>query len=275
MKKITIILLSLILLIAGCSSSNSYTEQDLIDYGYEKNGNGHYRLEVGESSVFVILNDTTGEPIGIAVEVYPSNYQTIQLAYMFDENGWSATYYNGKEGDQISTNINPNDAYAYINSIEPNVIVELMKLVESKNIDTTALEGGDKATIDELITDAIKISNVTVKDSTYTNDSFEEDFVNSEYFLQVNFDITNNSENSINLKDWNQEICFETPTGTGCDYLAAMAPGDTYIDEQTLNPGATISVQMTGIVPGDATNFYITFESYEDDTYIASAFVNK
>lgn len=276
MKRIIMLLLALVLILAGCGSS-SYTEQDLIDNGFTINEKGNYMLSVtDDSDVFVTVDENGTTPTGISIQVYPSEYQTVQLKYLFENNGWTA-YYFIDDGEDFSISLDPNDAYEYVKAFSPNAVEELDKLIDSENISTAPLEGGDISVVEEYVTPVIQVSNLKVSTSTYTNEYMEEDFVNNEYFLQVNFDITNNSDKTINFGDLYLDLCYEISTGEDCQWIMGSVgiPGDSEVYEQTLNSGATTSLQYTVVVPGDASNFHLKIYSNDEVIYYESDKVNN
>lgn len=266
------ILISILLILSGCN--NSYSEEDLINDGYKKDDSGNYRLYIGESGDVTILVDESGtEPIGIGAGVYVDEYQYITVYYYFLKDKWEAAYWNGENEVQP---IDVNDAYAYMASFEPKIVEELSKIMDSLNIPSDQLEGGDKSDIESLVANDIEISNLKVEGSKNTDESGMNDVGSDEYLLQVNFSLTNISNNAIDVNKFNTELCYSIPTGQECSNdIAHGIDSDTDLYDQTITPGSTVDVQQTMIVENDAYDFYVKISSNEEKVYFESQVVNK
>lgn len=252
MKKVMLIILSFLFILTGCSSSD-YTKEDLAntDYVLNQSNNTMYK-EWDNSSVFVAF-DYDQNPVAIGIDFAPTSYQSLELKYVLADDMWYAYYTSGGE----TIKIEPNDLYAYLKTVAPEAIEELSNFVESKNISTTALEGGDSAVIDELLIPDLTISNLKITDSGYTNLAVTDNYFYNAYYVQVNFNITNNTSEDIDLSTTKFEVCYKSNSGSKCANLETLEESDTDLANKILKPNETYSIQMNAAVPTDSTSFEI------------------
>lgn len=255
MRNIILILLGFLFVLSGCSNT-SYTEEDLVAAGYIKDETtNEMYMSWNETRVFVSF-DESGSAEAIGIDDAPTSFQSFELIYVFAEEVWSATYDNGKE----IIDVNPADLYAYLdNNPEIDATSELEKLADSKNISTRDLKDGDVDVIASMIAPDFAISNVKVVDSTYTDPDVEDNYLYTVSYVQVNFDLTNNTSEDIDLDEMDFKVCYDSKAGYGCSELEVLEQEDTITKDQTLQSGETLSVQRTAVVPTDATNFTISF----------------
>lgn len=266
MRNIVLILLSFLLVLSGCSDT-SYSEEDLINGGYVVNETDNIAYRSWDNSdVFVSFDDNDNiEAIG--VNELSSSYQSVQLKYVYMDSKWIANFFIGNRMEEI----NPNDAYAYMEGVAPEAINDMLKLVDSENITTRALEDGDSTVVEDLLAINIIISEPVITDATYTSD----DALNAVNYTQANFDLTNNTGANINLGDTYFSLCFNTLDTDECVDLEVVEPSDTKLENEILKSDDTLSVQLKAIVPTDASNFYVSFGIPSNEIYVDSVVVEK
>lgn len=247
MKKISLILLSFLLLLGGC---NPYPRDETLEsYGYDLKDNGVYVLEVRDGNyVSTILDSNTEKEIGIGASIETETHDHIDLSYNYNTLNWNSKY----NGDM---DLDVKNVYSYIEEEIPMMATELLKLAEYKNVPMDELYGGDKNNIDKILYNNLRISNPVVVDSNTTK---TKGLLENEYYLQVNYDLVNNTTESVNLGELHAWMCYSISRGSGkCNDLGTLKINEFYSGNDSLNPEDAISVQYTTAIPVEGYDFYM------------------
>lgn len=272
MKYIIILLLSFLILLGGC---NPYPKDDVLEsYGYDLKDNGSYVLKIGDTaSIYTYSDPNTEDFMGVAADVHVNSYQGVSIRYNNVKQVWEGQAEVEPEAFSSATSANASDAYAYILSVEPKIGGELAKISEYKNIPMDQLQGGDKEKIVEQLYTNIKVSNPKLLEISKNSEELKGD----EYFLQINFDIANNTKEDIEFSNLDTMLCYSISAGSGqCNFLPTLDQSELELPDEILKSSSNTSIQYTTIVPDSAKDFYISVSNSTQETiHATSELVNK
>lgn len=271
MRRIMLIVLSFLFILTGCSSSSAYTKENLANYDYILNESENTMYKTWDNSSVFVSFDYDQEPVAIGIDYAPTSYQSLELKYVLADDMWYAYYTSGGE----STNIEVNDLYAYLKVMAPEAVDELFNFVEAKSISTSELEGGNSEVIDTLLIPDLTVSSLKVTDSGYTNLAVTDNYFYNAYYISVNFDLTNNTDEDIDLSSAKLEVCYVSNSGSECANLETLEDNDTDLTNKILKPNETYNIQMNAAVPTDASSFEIRVSINDKTISTASETVEK
>lgn len=261
MKKIIFLSIIFLIILTGCGIQGDIKEFESRGFEKDVNAGGTDVLAkyIGETG-YVNIFESNDEFAGMYSQIEYENYIIILIL----ENGETSCSAVIEENE---TPLKCNDTYAFMGEQNTELANEIDYIFNYYNIDETSLQNGDASIIHDMVDPKLEFSNLSITNSTYDNEYIEEDFVDSEQFISVSFDVKNIGYADgfeLDTLYFGGEICYDTKDTTACDQLESLEDGDTdMLASEVLKLDSTKTVNLTAIAPANATDYYIYLESYD------------
>lgn len=166
MKKIFVLLFSIILILTGCSSdkttvdyyiNNGYTDLGSTGYGYDYEVDGEtiydeeysaLEKQIGENQVMKIMYDN-GEIIGFRA-TYTINDVFLELVYDMNDENYYCSAYNDVTQEHESE-VGCSNTFVYIEENAPELAAEFSSVSENLGISMDSLIIGDSQQVEEAV----------------------------------------------------------------------------------------------------------------------------